>query len=112
PQRPTERHVARLRAAAREDEVAEPRKADQRFGPGAECFSEAAHLGKTARNERRMRAGAEALAVDNTGSDGENVLQGTTELNPDKVARPIETERRTTQALGEHATRCLIGARD
>src|SRR5262249_47639342 len=51
-----ERHVARLRAAAGEHEIAETREADQRLAPRAERSAEARHLGEAARDECRVCA--------------------------------------------------------
>ena len=75
-----ERHVARLRAAAGEHQVAEARQARQRLAPRAERRAEAHHLGEAARDQRGMRAGAEFLAGDDAGGDGIDILHRAADL--------------------------------
>src|SRR5690606_928758 len=89
-QKVAETHVARLRAAAGQQKIAEAREADERVRIGAEGRAEAAHFGKAARDECRVRAGTERAPMDNAGGDGEHVFHGATEGDADGVTRPVQ----------------------
>ena len=93
-ERAPQRHVARLRTAAGQNEIAETRQPDQRFGPRAQRLAEAAQLGKAAGDEGCVRAGTQALAVDDAGGDRQHVLERAAELDAGEVARPVEAQLR------------------
>src|SRR5262249_61550315 len=90
-ERDAERIVARLRARAGEDQIAEAGQADQRLRPRAERPAEAEQLGKAARHQRRGGAGAEPAAGDDAGASSPRVLGGAAELDPAQVGRLVLT---------------------
>ncbi len=81
-----EREIARLRARAGEQEIAEAGQARHGFRLGAISLAEADQLGKAACGERRERAGAEAAPGDDAGGDGQHVLGGAADLDAAHVA--------------------------
>src|SRR6476661_5477184 len=71
------RHIARLRAAAGEHQIAEARKTAHRLAACAERRTEAHHLGKASRDEGGVGACAKFLAGDDAGGDGIDILERT-----------------------------------
>ncbi len=59
-----------------------------------------------------MRIGAKALAINDTGSDRQHVLERPAKLNSDNIVRPIKSELRIAEALSKKTSKWLIGARD
>ena len=80
-----------------------PDKPSQRLAPRAERRAEAHHLGKAARDQRGMRAGAEFLAGDDAGGDGIDILHRAADLRADHVVAPIAAERRMAERVGKVA---------
>ena len=105
-----EAHVARLRAAAGEQEIAEAGQPHQGLRPRAQRLAEAPHLGEAAGDERGMGAGAQRLALDDAGGDGQHVLDGAAELHADRVRRAVDPERPAAQRLGQAHAQRLVGA--
>ncbi len=58
-----------------------------------------------------MGAGAEALAVDDAGGDGQHVLQRAPQLDADKIARPVKAELGAAKTFGEQPPHAFVGAR-
>ena len=86
--------IARLRRRAGEDEIAEAGRPGQRFGLGAERAAEARQFGEAAGGQRRRALGAELLAGDDAGRNGEHVLGRAADLDAAHVGRVIGAERR------------------
>ena len=108
------RVIARLRARAGEDHVAEPGQAGQRLGACAERAAEAKQLGEAARHQRGVGAGAEPAAGDDAGGDGEHVLGGAADLDAAHVGGMIGPQRRRAERARQRHRHCLVagGERD
>ena len=107
-QRAAQAHVARLRAAAGQQQIAEAGQAHQRLGAGAQRLAEAAQLGKAARHQRRVRAGAEARALDDAGGDRQHVLDRAAELHADRIAGPVDAQVPVAERGGERLAQRLV----
>ena len=100
-ERDAEREVARLRARAGEDEVAQAGQAGQRLGLRPEGAAETHQLGEAARRERRRGARAEPASGHDSRRDRQHVLGGAADLDPAHIGRMIGAEARRADRLGQ-----------
>src|SRR5439155_21419104 len=89
-----ERPIARLATREREDEMANPRHAEEREWVRAEGDAEPRDLGEPARDERRPGVRAELEAVAGASRDRDHVLEGPADLHADRISARIRAEGR------------------
>ena len=91
-ERDAEGEIARLRARAGQNQIAEAGETRHGLGLRAEALAEAEQLGEAARGQRRRGARAEPAAGHDAGRDRQHVLGGAADLDAAHVGRMIGTE--------------------
>ena len=86
--------VATRPRPARDDQVSHPGEARERLGPRAGGLGEPAHLGESARDERRLRVVTQSEPVGAARGERDHVLRSGTELDPDDIVVHVDPERR------------------
>ena len=76
-----EREIARLRAGAGQDQVAQARKSRQGFAARAAGAAEPQQFGEAARGQGRLRRGAQFAADHDAGGDRQHVFGGAADLD-------------------------------
>ena len=77
-------------------------------GLAPNACAEAAQLGKAARDQGGVRAGAEPLPVDDAGGDGQHVLDRAAQLHADRVARPVDAQMAIAERGGQRMPERLV----
>jgi hypothetical protein len=84
--------IARVRAGRRQHQIAEAGQAHQRLGTGTEFDAQPGEFGKRTGDERGAGAFAQAHAVDDSASDGVDVLGGAAERDADEIIAGVGAE--------------------
>src|SRR5215472_9190246 len=100
--------VARESPGAGENEVAKSGESGHGFRAPATSDDQACHLGKTASDERSYRIVAQAEPVANAGSDRNDVLERTTELDSDDIGIGVDAKALVTELLLDGAQQCCV----
>ena len=91
--------VSRVQAAAGGDQIAEAGQPGEGARIGVEGRAEPRHLGQAARDQRRLGVVTEAEAVRDALSEGDHVLRGAAQLDPDHVGVRIDPQARRRDRL-------------
>ncbi len=108
PHRDPEGIIPRHRRCAREDQIAEPRKAHQGSRPSTMGLAETAELGEASRDEGRSSARSESAAGGDPARDGENVFRRAADFDPSNIGRRIEPERGRRQHARERGREIAV----
>ena len=89
-----EREIAAAGRRAGQHQVAKARQAGQSLAPSAHRDPEARHFGEAARDQRRARVLAEALALDDAAGDRQHVLDRPADLGAGDIVGAVSAEIR------------------
>jgi hypothetical protein len=107
-ERNAEREIARLRAGAAQDQIAEAGRPASVSARAPQARPSRAQFAEAARGQRGLRRGAELAADHDAGRDRQHVLGGATDLDAADVGGVIGPERRRAQRLHEAAGQLFL----
>ena len=103
--------VAREISGAGQNQIAQSGESGHGVEASAAGHDQARHFGETARDQRRHRIVAEAEAIANAGSDGDDVLQRAAQLHADHVVVGIDAKAGIVERLLHGARHFAIDGR-
>ena len=106
------RRLRPRRGPARDHQVAHAGEARERVRTRARGLGEPSHLGKAARDERRLRVVAEAQAVRAARGERDDVLRGRAQLDAGDVVAHVDAEDRRVRRQLETDRELEVVARD